>query len=170
MHAPNLHLPREQWTSHPHYPDQVLLVGSHTQFRRFSRMLIDHAGVGQETATISQLFRYWKSGMHSHEAYEEKKLYPYLTARWGLSCALLRDGHHRLAAAEVDVLESIPGAHGTQSDALAQALAHHDEVLSKHLDEEEDVVVPALLALTPEEFDTYYHSNIHRLLSQLSRK
>ena len=33
------------------------------------------------------LFERWKQAMGGHEAYEERKLYPFLTRRWGVSCA-----------------------------------------------------------------------------------
>ena len=39
------------------------------------------------------IFRQWMYAMGNHERYEEGKLYPYLEARWGLSCESLREGH-----------------------------------------------------------------------------
>jgi hypothetical protein len=168
MTTPNLNLPREQWPSHPHYPNQVLLVRSHDSFRRFSARLLELAEAGHDAESIGHNFRHLKSAMRGHEGYEEHKLYPYLEARWPLSCDPLRHGHERLAIAEAGVLVGVRDASGPASKALADALRHHDEVLGEHLDEEEDVVVPALLALTPEEFDAYYHGDITTLLATLN--
>ena len=33
-------LAREQWPTHPRFPGQVLLLGSHENFRRISRALV----------------------------------------------------------------------------------------------------------------------------------
>ena len=91
-----LRLPREQWPSHPNYPRQVLLLGSHESFRRLSSSLLARVKGDGDLAAIGWVFDYWKSGMSGHEHYEEGKLYPYLEARWGLSCDELRGGHHEL--------------------------------------------------------------------------
>ena len=39
--VPNI--PREDWTAHPRFRTQALLVGSHANFRRVSRYLVDPA-------------------------------------------------------------------------------------------------------------------------------
>lgn len=36
-------IPREEWTSHPRFRAQALLLGSHSNFRRVSRYLVDKA-------------------------------------------------------------------------------------------------------------------------------
>ena len=165
--APNLRLSRPQWPDHPHYPDQVLLVGSHNSFRRTSELLVRRAESGRDPDALRWTFRYWKSAMRSHEGYEEYKLYPYLTARWGISCDELRDGHHELAEVEVAVLAALDEDDGPATEALVEALTAHDTILQAHLDLEEEIVVPALLALTPREFDAYYSGHITTLLAQL---
>lgn len=159
--ASELELPREQWASHPRYATQALLVGSHRNFRLTSQRLIELADRDEDLALMQRRFRFWKAAMHSHERYEEHKLYPFLEARFdGLRCDRLRDGHERLAATEVEVRNA------ETAPELAAALRAHDEVLNVHLDEEEAVVVPALLALSPDEFLTYYVSDIDTLLSK----
>ncbi len=173
--AAALTLPRAEWPAHPHYPAQVLLVRSHESFRYVSRWLLARAEAGEPTGPIERTFRDWKSAMRGHEAYEEHKLYPYLEARWGLSCAPLQAGHHALSAAEAQVLaacepdaaapEAQPAA--SVNPALVAALRHHDAVLHAHLDAEEAVVIPALLALSPAEFATYCRRSLRTLLAQL---
>ncbi|MFT4978666.1 MAG: hypothetical protein ACI8S6_004576 [Myxococcota bacterium] len=164
MESSVLSLPREQWADHPRYPDQVLLLGSHRNFRHISRVLARRARDGGDVAGIGWTFSAWKGAMGGHEHYEESKLYPYLEARWGLSCEPLREGHHHLTEHEAAVRAALRASDGA---ALADALAAHDETLNEHLDLEESIVIPALLALTPDEFEAYYHSSIHTLLRQL---
>jgi hypothetical protein len=71
--VPELSLPRSQWTEHPNWPSQVLLLRSHQAFRETSRVLCRRARDGGDSAAIGWIFNAWKSGMHSHERYEEYK-------------------------------------------------------------------------------------------------
>lgn len=140
---------REDWVDHENYPGQVLLLGSHQNFRRISRFLVDRARkVGYE-ADIESLYRRWKSAMRGHEYYEENKLYPYLARRWGVSFDDAQAGHEALRARDREVLEAFIDA---SSAALVDALQRHDDVLIEHLRYEEDLVIPLLLELPCEEF------------------
>ncbi|MEL6348471.1 MAG: hemerythrin domain-containing protein, partial [Myxococcota bacterium] len=151
-------------SDHPRYPTQTLLLGAHKNFRMISDVLVRRAEQGGDAAAIALLFLRWKMAMKSHEAYEENKLYPYLEWRWPLSCASLRDGHGELHACEQRVMAAAQEGRGAASAALAEALRVHDAVLNAHLDLEEEIVIPALLALSPEEFQTYYDSDLDTLL------
>jgi hypothetical protein len=144
----NLALPRSAWDAHPHFPAQTLLLRSHQSFRSESRRLIARADSGAGRSAVLPSFSWWKSAMRSHEHYEESKLYPYLTHRWGLDCGPLTTGHHALATADAAVRAS-------DGPDLVLALEAHHEVLMEHLDAEERLVIPALLALTPSEFAEY---------------
>jgi hypothetical protein len=167
MTACDLQLPRAAWPDHPNYPRHLLLVRSHEGFRRASRRLVERAEAGHDAEAIGWGFRTLKWAMHGHERYEEHKLYPYLEARWPLSCDALRAGHERLAEADQVVSHAVTDADGPATAALVEALEAHDAILNAHLDEEEALVVPALLALTPAEFDAYYNRDIHSLLADL---
>ena len=162
----DLRLPRSEWDAHPHYPRQTLLLGAHEGFRRLSRGLVDRAASGGDIRNIGWVFEYWKAGMSGHEAYEEGKLYPYLEARWDVSCEPLREGHEALADVDHQVRAAITAR---DRDALCEALEAHDRVLDAHLEAEEALVIPALLALEPSEFDVYYDSDIESLLAGLDR-
>ncbi|MCH9684301.1 MAG: hemerythrin domain-containing protein [Deltaproteobacteria bacterium] len=155
-----LSLPREQWRRHPHFATQTLLLGSHENFRRISTMLVDNAGQAATQAWIGRLYAQWIAAMRSHEAYEEYKLYPFLTRRWGLSFAEAEAGHQRLHACDGEVRAAFDRGRGEgdSPDVLRIALERHDGVLREHLRHEEDLVIPALLALTPREFEDYYRS------------
>jgi len=165
-----LRLPRDAWSDHPHFPAHALLLGSHDNFRRISRTLVERAQRGGDARAIGWMFRYWKSAMGSHEAYEEKKLYPFLQARWGISTEIAEEGHHKLHELERVVLQEVAASEDGASQKLFEALMIHDAVLIEHLELEEQMVIPALLALTPEEFGEYYHHDIHTLLSRLRAK
>lgn len=95
----------------------------------------------------------WKRGMSGHEAYEERKLYPYLSRRWGVSFEAAEEGHEQLAVHDRAVRAALDSGEG-----LAAALRGHHEVLIGHLALEEEMVIPLLLALTPEEFEAYSNS------------
>lgn len=166
-------IPRDRWSAHPRYPSQTLLLRSHQGFRRLSRHLVDAAERGENPVVLGALFRHWIGAMHGHEAYEEGKLYPYLERRWGASLAALRDGHHALHGCQDEVFAAIAqiGFGNTGDDTarvrLHAALAAHDKTLDGHLNLEEDVVIPMLLELSPEEFEDYYNSPIGQLLARL---
>ena len=138
-------LPRSTWDAHPNFPTQTLLLASHANFRRVSAHLIEHPE--------HSLYRRWIRAMRSHEHYEERKLYPFLERRWGVSFADAIEGHEALHRLEGDVLAAFASGRGA-----SEAMREHDEVLRAHLDLEEDLVIPMLLELRPEEFRRYYYS------------
>lgn len=150
-------IPREQWPTHPHYPEQVLLLGSHENFRRVSRYLVHAAEAGEDITGIASLYLRWISAMRSHEAYEERKLYPYLARRWQLSFASAQAGHETLHARHDEVVAAlkIAAEGGDATPELAEALRRHDHALDEHLEHEEDLVIPRLLELSPDEFQAY---------------
>lgn len=145
----SLSLPRDAWLAHPNYPHQVLLLGSHRNFRAMGQRLIHRGEAGESRSFLLNSFAWWKSAMGGHEHYEERKLYPFLEHKWGLNCDELREGHADLAAADALVRQA-----RTQPE-LIDALQAHQVVLVEHLEEEERLVIPALLALERGEFELY---------------
>ena len=85
--------------------------------------------------------------MKNHEAYEEHKLYPFLADRHGVSFDALEQQHKRLGEKERKVVRAW-GAN--DAEGVAAALEEHDQILIHHLAEEEDTVIPMVLALPPE--------------------
>jgi hypothetical protein len=166
-------IPREEWTSHPHFATQALLLGSHTNFRRVSRYLVDKAS-REKFVGLHSLFDRWIAAMRSHEGYEEHKLYPYLEYRWGVSLDEARAGHDELHARADEVVEAFrslarpadpaDSPKSARDNWVLRALEAHDRALDAHLDLEEEAVVPLLLALSPEEFDRYYRSPLSLLI------
>lgn len=169
---PAVSLPREQWSSHPHYPSQVLLMGSHQNFLRINAHLIEEADVIDEPSRLENLYRRWISAMRSHEGYEEHKLYPYLERRWSTSMEAAEAGHAALHATHERVLEAFARTRVTDEThdhrpALVQALREHESILRAHLDLEEELVIPLLLELTPGEFHRFCALPIDTLLAEL---
>jgi hypothetical protein len=155
-------LPRERWAEHPRFPSQVLLLGSHQNFRRISKALVASDPASLEAR--QRLFDQWQRAMRSHEHYEEQKLYPFLRHRFGVQTALLEAGH----AALHEIERELRRAFGAADDvAWAKTMARYDVVLHEHLRDEEDLVIPCLLALEPREFSAYYHGSLTQLLADI---
>lgn len=186
MSTPCPHVPRDAWTRHPHWPEQVLLLGSHANFREISAYLVaaceallaQQSGtpleLGEDVqlpslATIASIYRRWIAGMRSHESYEEYKLYPYLSRRWELSFEEAEAGHEQLHTRHDEVLAALAEARegGLVTTRLHAALRAHDEALVAHLALEEELVVPALLSLEPREFHRYTMLSISSLMAEL---
>lgn len=167
-------LKRAEWPSHPRFPAQALLLGSHASFREVSEVLVEEAAGGGFVGPIERLYRRWISAMRSHEAYEEGKLYPFLERRWHASLAPAEQGHRALHAAHDAVLAAIEAAGERDEphadETLHAALRAHDAVLRAHLDVEEELVIPMLLELSPDEFAEYYAEPIHVLLQRLDAR
>jgi len=169
-------IPREDWTAHPRFRSQALLLGSHANFRRVSSFLVDRAA-SEKFVGLHSLFDRWIAAMRSHEAYEERKLYPYLEYRWQVSLDEARTGHSELHARADEVAEAFrslarPADPADPADStpdppdnpVLRALQAHDRTLGAHLDVEEEAVIPLLLALDPEEFHRYYRSPLSTLI------
>lgn len=161
LHPPRI--PRDEWVDHPSYPGQVLLLRSHQSFLATSRALLDAARTGDDSGRVGLYFGMWISAMRSHEAYEERKLYPYLAHFHGLETAPLCEGHQALHRAESEVRRALGG----ETD-LHAALLEHDRILRAHLEMEENAVVPLLLEMPGDEFSRVISQPIERLLPQSS--
>lgn len=157
-------IPREAWSVHPHFPTQTLLLGAHRSFREVSEVLIRAAREGKPRDLIQDLYQHWIGAMRGHEGYEEDKLYPYLSRRWQLSFEAAEAGHHALHEAHDEVLNAF-ALH--EKSGIVEALERHHEVLEAHLELEEELVIPALLGLSPEEFTRYYNSDLGTLLRDM---
>ena len=90
--------------------------------------------------------------MKSHEAYEERKLYPYLEAKYDTNLATLTEQHDELGVLDTQVRAAWDG---TDALAVAHALGAHDKALVRHLADEENAVIPLLLSLPRSEFEHF---------------
>ena len=158
----NTWLSREQWEEHPNYPRQTLLLHSHLSFLAINDYLVEQASRPQHDVRRLELrYRYWISAMRSHEHYEERKLYPFLEGRFGISFETSRRGHellHEKHAAVLQAFQNVEDDDESSRARLVAALQDHLATLHAHLKTEEEAVIPLLLELAPEEFEAYYHS------------
>ncbi|MFT4628514.1 MAG: hypothetical protein ACI8PZ_007209 [Myxococcota bacterium] len=160
-------LPRSRWSGHVRFPEQTLLLASHDNFRRVSRLLCDTASVGaadpEWRSFARSLFLRWQAAMvGGHERYEERKLYPYLARRFGVEFHRLEVDHQRLHALADEVVDRL----GT-GEGLSEALQAYDTAMGAHLDAEEALVIPLLLAMSPEEFTRFGRQDLATLLADL---
>jgi len=182
------HVPRHAWQRHPNFPAQTLLLRSHEGFREISSHLRERVRDAAALAEAHQQRRllisvethylYWQRAMRGHEAYEEGKLYPYLERRFDLSLTTLREEHEELHALDHAIRAAFEALYEGPDDARFDAAtlasldaamaAYHDELVA-HLREEEDAVIPLLLSLTREEFNTYYDNPIGVVLQTLEQ-
>lgn len=174
-HKTATHLPRSEWSKHPKFPTQALLLGSHDNFREISQYILRLVGEENRIAYAKRLFSSWMTGMRGHEHYEEKKLFRYLSRRFQVSIEKLQDGHDQLHQREDEVRAAFEERLRQQevegsNSRLLQALQDHRSTLLEHLWLEENTVIPLLLSMTSEEFNEYYHSGIHHLMVQLDQK
>lgn len=162
-------VPRERWAEHQRFPSQALLLGSHQNFRRLSKALVGASRqpaegefAGASLAARQRLFEQWQRSMRSHEHYEERKLYPFLRHRFCVKTLALEEGHEALHAIERELGRLADAA---DDSGWATAMTRYDVVLHEHLRDEEDLVIPCLLALEPREFIAYYNGSLPELLA-----
>jgi len=162
---------RAEWMQSPRYADQALLVHSHDSFVACANSIQERLRLlqGPEQAErrqkrlvvkLADFFREWQWAMGCHERYEEGKLYPFLTRRFGLSLSQLERDHalcHELADAAESAFRRVGG---DVSDpvgwaAAEKAFASYQAFLIEHLGREEELVIPRLLELSAAEFSEY---------------
>jgi hypothetical protein len=169
-------LAREAWAAHPRFPAQTLLLDAHESFRKRAVWIrqrvqaIAPVGLAPPAAfdrrqrwrlRMADDFAWWMKGMRGHERYEERKLYPFLARRYGVSFAALEQAHRLLHEHEQAVADSfaalVPGAadEPARHAELLVALCAYEDALRVHLATEEESIIPMLLALEPSEFDAF---------------
>lgn len=152
-------LPRNEWSNHPNFPAQTLLLGSHQSFLAINDYLVDRATRDDEPHLLEGRYRRWIAAMRSHEHYEEQKLYPFLEQRWGADLSASRRGHDLLHEKHAAVLAAFQNVRDEVTEPLraelVRALQDHLATLATHLRVEEDAVIPMLLELGNDEFRSY---------------
>lgn len=169
-------LAREHWPAHPRFPAQTLLLDAHESFRKRAVWIRERVeaiaplGLAPPASLdrrqrwrlrMADDFAWWMKGMRGHERYEERRLYPFLARRYGVSFAALEQAHRMLHENERAVLDSFaaltPGAgdEPARHAELLAALRGYEDALRAHLATEEESIIPMLLALEPSEFDAF---------------
>lgn len=143
---------RAAWARHPNVSGPAsTLLSVHDQFRAASRrlsLLVDQV-VDEDRARLLRAFMPLAQTLHQHHHAEEAMLFPLVLARTGVTPAELVDDHLELTTAISAVEHALATASG---HGLAKAaVATFDEILVRHLDREESLVIPVLLGMTPHE-------------------
>ncbi|MBX3185825.1 MAG: hemerythrin domain-containing protein [Labilithrix sp.] len=140
---------RAVWRTHPNAsgPGGTLLA-IHDQFRVAAERLVVMVARDEEPGWIARAFLPLAQTLHHHHHAEEAMLFPMVHRRTGVAPERLVTDHEALTAAIDAVGRSL--ASGSR-DVLRSALASFDAILVAHLDREEALVMPVLLALEPAE-------------------
>jgi 8-oxo-dGTP pyrophosphatase MutT (NUDIX family) len=144
---------RAAWSRHPNFAGgpASTLVAIHDEFRAASKRLIDRTGREPEgaLAQLAGAFMPLAQTLRHHHHAEEAMLFPMVEGRTGTAPAHLVAEHEALTRA-IAAVEASLSAGASRAHAKA-AVAAFDEVLVTHLDREESLVIPVLLAMAPTE-------------------
>eukprot|EP01135_Chromosphaera_perkinsii_P002650 Nk52_evm18s226 gene=Nk52_evmTU18s226 len=176
-----LRIPRDTWTLHPHWPHQTLLLRGHNSFRAALEQITEEAirlcnrdinpqPPGVKNPLVAMMYREFANVMgalHGHSGYEESKLFPYFYKKFNIDLRILLKDHKRLEISEEKTTsafrECLTRGKWDQMDALRDALVDFNTLLVRHLREEENTVIPMLLSMSPEEYNTYYDTRAPNL-------
>ena len=141
---------RAAWERHPNIGGPAsTLLGIHDQFRAASRRIAFLIGrEAPDVGWLRQAFRPLAITLHHHHHAEEEMLFPMVLRRTGTAPERLVQDHQVLTDAIAAVEAALSGGDTLRSRA---AIASFDEILVEHLDREEALVVPVLLAMTARE-------------------
>lgn len=120
-----------------------MLLGIHDRFREASAFLLEQ----RDLAAIARVFLPLAGTLHHHHHAEEAMLFPVVEKHTGVAPAQLQTDHDEITDA-IDGLEAALRARHPVA-TLAPLIRRFHDVLIAHLDREEELVVPVLLALTP---------------------
>ncbi|EKF75165.1 hypothetical protein A11A3_04275 [Alcanivorax hongdengensis A-11-3] len=162
--------PRDQWREHPHYliSDARALQRNHNSLKRQARQyhgalthLINQPDARRDSEenrqlrqTLAHHGRTLLKNLHSHHGFEDSSVFPVLRLhhpRLQDAFTLLENDHQALdglladidmAIADVPAFAATPA---TLEKAHGQA-AQLDALLHRHMDDEEDILVPIYLA------------------------
>ncbi len=127
---------RADWTRHPNIGGPAwMLLGIHDQFRRAAEYLLTLEHGEQIARAFAPLGR----ALHHHHHAEELMLFPFVEQSTGIAPRRLVSDHEELTAAITAV----------EASYTKEAVARFERVLREHLDREELLVVPVLLAVPP---------------------
>lgn len=163
--------PRDAWRGHRNFSGLTAFwLDRHAMFREVMDRLIDETEgflEGAEEARnygarLSRYTGFFLEGLHGHHTIEDHHYFPQLA---GLDARVLRafdlldadhhalDGHiHALAEATNAVLRPLSHGHDVSqaAGALLEAQGAFRHMLSRHLEDEEEIVVPLILEYGPD--------------------
>jgi iron-sulfur cluster repair protein YtfE (RIC family) len=147
---------RATWKEHPNAAGPAsMLLFIHDHFRATSERLRSLVAGGADATTLAREFRPLAEVLHHHHHAEELMLFPAILRATGVAPERLVEDHVELMGAIDDVNASFTRT--STRERIEAALARFDDVLRAHLDREEELVVPVLLAMTPAEANRLIH-------------
>ncbi|WP_019069626.1 hemerythrin domain-containing protein [Streptomyces hokutonensis] len=138
-------------TSKPDVHDMVVV---HRTFRQSCAELPDlvrglRPGDTARAALVVDAVRFMLMGLEAHHTSEDEYLWPLLTARTGVraeAVARMEEQHHRLEELVTEVRSALDGLAADPrpplADQVADRLTELGSVLTAHMDEEENTVLP----------------------------
>ena len=175
----NLQIERKDWNKHKAFDTQTLLIRGHRNFRQSSqrcvKLISDVLKSNKNNKKTLQLIRmaqniYYSlmNALHSHSRYEENKLFKYLERKYNVDLELLLEDHDLIDRMEEickSSLNDIITAGSTTKESVLKALKYFikfDDNFTRHLGEEESIVIPMLLELTYKQYVQYYNARTYK--------
>ena len=157
--------PREDWAGDPGFSDLVQFwLERHGMFRRLLTAMGEEcaarvAGTLDPEIHASHLNRYggmFLQGLHEHHMIEDHQYFPRLQAfdpRLERGFHILDRDHHdidaELSAFRTEASAVLAEANGGNLGRFHDQLARMERLLDRHLEDEEDLIVPVLLKYVP---------------------
>eukprot|EP01084_Bolivina_argentea_P274100 467094_1 len=175
----NLQIDRKDWTKHESFTTQTLLIRSHRNFRSSSQRCVQFIFEAlksnkntkkqlQSIKTARNMYYSLMSSLQSHSRYEENKLFKYLEIKYNVNLSLLLEDHntiHQLEEKCKSTLNDIIYCGQITKELLLKCLIcflEFDDVFTRHLGEEESIVIPMLMELTYKEYVIYYNARTYK--------
>ncbi len=147
---------RAAWRENPNVAGPAsMLLYIHDHFRAAGSRLRSLVTAGADFATVAREFRPLAEVLHLHHHAEEATLFPAVLRATGVAPEQLVLDHAELTRAIAAVEASLTST--ASPAAIAEAVTTFDDVLTAHLEREEQLVVPVLLAMTPAEAHHMMH-------------
>jgi hemerythrin-like domain-containing protein len=156
--------PREAWEANPRFGGLARFwMDRHLNFRRVmglmqadTRRLIDRQIAPKDFgARLSRLGSSFVSDLHGHHGIEDAHYFPALVRiekRLARGFEILDADHHALDAHLEDfvqganaLIKALPGNPATEAGRFHDRLATLERFLDRHLEDEEDLIVPVIL-------------------------
>jgi len=152
---------QDEWRDNPNFAGPAsTLLGIHGQFRAAADRLLlflerkDDDEI--ELGFVARAYVPLATTLHHHHHAEEMMLFPMIAKKTGTAPARLEADHKELTDAIAHLETALRGT--DRPAAITSAKAFH-RILNDHLDREEELVVPVLLTMTPNEAWAMIHGD-----------
>ena len=150
--------PRAGWEAHPEFGHLTRFwLDRHLGFRRLMEALRDEAEAASDgrlspeahAPRLGRMGNMLLGGLHEHHGVEDHHYFPRLSRlapELGRGFEILDADHHALDAELAGFADAANGVlQGGEAGPLAERLAALERFLGRHLEDEEDLIVPVIL-------------------------